>query len=137
MSNLKPCPFCGEPTLFHVITQFTDNWEEQPYTKITCDRCTASIQSDSRESAIAAWDRRASPKRLKPSEVTEEGWYWFIERREKYARELVIVHIGKGPDGKLYLENSRSGELLQLPNDCNITDRFIGPLVAPELENEK
>lgn len=69
MSDLKPCPFCGEPTMHHIFTMVPDDQEAQLYTQITCERCKASISKDSRSAAIAGWNRRLSYKRLKPEEA--------------------------------------------------------------------
>ena len=61
---LKPCPFCGEPQIGASVNRFMkkkiygDTW-----LIILCSGCGANIKGhpelgDTRESTIAAWNRR-------------------------------------------------------------------------------
>lgn len=51
MSELKPCPFC-ESTEIYTQPMTTTWWIA------TCAKCTATIEADSEEEAIAAWNKR-------------------------------------------------------------------------------
>ncbi len=58
MSEMKPCPFCGEKTIYHNIPSKGENWKEN----INCPCCLAQmlIETESEE-LIKAWNTRAFP----------------------------------------------------------------------------
>lgn len=62
MSELKPCPFCGDNSAY-VMTAFDSSWE-----RIRCDNCDAATdlycKSENSQYARAGWNRRALDKEL-------------------------------------------------------------------------
>ena len=62
MSELKPCPFCGNKfiEIMHCHTPAVDPKRRLPYFPIGCSECGAWIECEStEEEAIEAWNRRA------------------------------------------------------------------------------
>jgi Lar family restriction alleviation protein len=65
MSELKPCPFCGEPA-FHDIDPDIPEGYGQHY--IACEFCTGNVDGhNSYEDAAEAWNTRAQPT-IKPAD---------------------------------------------------------------------
>ena len=59
MSELKPCPFCGEKENIKVVDTPIGNYANL-FFKVVCRACGASSVLDKdRETTIAAWNRRA------------------------------------------------------------------------------
>ena len=65
MSELKPCPFCGDTD--DIVVERKDCYEcELDYYVVKCDGCGLQLgfglEFESEEEAIAAWNRRAQPE---------------------------------------------------------------------------
>lgn len=57
MDELKPCPFCG------VVPELAYDWSNEPYVACVEDDCDMSVSTATKpdaESAIAAWNHRAT-----------------------------------------------------------------------------
>jgi Lar family restriction alleviation protein len=69
MTELKPCPFCGETERIAIDT-IADEVEDS--FAVICGGCAAAtkLTCRSREEAIAAWNRRAAPEA--PSDMKSE-----------------------------------------------------------------
>jgi transcription elongation factor Elf1 len=52
--ELKPCPFCGSPK--PGVYEHLCGWTAR------CGACGAEIDRDTREEAVAAWNRRAEER---------------------------------------------------------------------------
>ncbi|MEX9900763.1 Lar family restriction alleviation protein [Proteus mirabilis] len=60
MSELKKCPFCGCDRIF-VGTYDYEEFYDKTYYKAECNSCEAETGfKDSKQEAIAAWNRRAN-----------------------------------------------------------------------------
>ena len=57
MTEIKPCPFCGEQA--EIFLDDKDMIFATPCTIVRCKRCPANTRSYFRETAIEAWNRRA------------------------------------------------------------------------------
>ena len=70
---LSPCPFCGSDQVF-----VWKRPEAIPRYFIICPECKRDINGEStKQQAIAAWNRRASPS-WSTEPPTEEGSYWLV-----------------------------------------------------------
>ena len=63
MSELLPCPFCGDRAFTHDFSwhasQFAGHMFEKPYWQVICTGCRAAIGDyDTRAEAIEAWNTR-------------------------------------------------------------------------------
>ena len=63
MSELKPCPFCGGEAIIneiephtHVFATFMPDYGGSTF--IECTGCTYAISGQTKDEAIAAWNRR-------------------------------------------------------------------------------
>lgn len=130
MSELKPCPFCGGTDL-NVI-----NNQSYAVQCLTCNGRARHFFTE--EEAIVAWNHRPLSKRLKPSEVTEAGFYWLWEAAEAETPRWVVVEVERSAvydELRVYWAGySGSAPVWSF---LESKTRFIGPLVAPELEEEK
>ena len=56
-SKLKPCPFCGYKSSLYVEKQSEEQWFV-----FCCNCCAGGPYSQTKEQAIADWNRRAEEK---------------------------------------------------------------------------
>jgi Lar family restriction alleviation protein len=85
--KLTPCPFCGAEVL-RVLQMAGPN---SGYWYADCTECNASMQADSEEELIAAWNRRAALARrdaalLQIADEIEDD-YWAARIREIIEKE--------------------------------------------------
>lgn len=59
MSELKPCPFCGESGSLYV--EHMEGTTKRPAYRVYCDNCGASHRFTDRGDHIENWNRRAVP----------------------------------------------------------------------------
>ncbi len=59
-NELKPCPFCGNTAYDH-ITYCTYRHKHRHV--VRCTKCNASMEYRDKESAIKAWNRRATDEK--------------------------------------------------------------------------
>ncbi len=58
MDELKPCPFCGGNDI--QIDEMESFWDKNETSwRVLCINCIAETAGDTKEQAIAAWNRRA------------------------------------------------------------------------------
>lgn len=73
MTELKPCPFCGEESNIY-LGDSTDGYIRRTQNvEVYCNKCGASIKRHLVSEAIEAWNTRSNPWHTEPP--TEEGWY--------------------------------------------------------------
>lgn len=138
MSDLLPCPFCGNSaTIYH---DTSSDHERQWTWGVNCDDwgdCGASITgAASRDAVIAVWNRRKmapvahSHRNGETARPTQSGRFWFdgtcaTPTGDIGLRLILDVTV---PDGMLLAWEERTAEYLRL-------DRFDGwwwgPVVAP------
>jgi len=60
MSELKPCPFCGEKE--NIIVNIPDKEQPLDYAFVECGNCHAGVWRTTQDEfeAVLAWNRRAS-----------------------------------------------------------------------------
>jgi Lar family restriction alleviation protein len=57
MSELRECPFCGSCEI-QIDEMESFIGDEHNYWRVLCIECIASINGDTRQESIAAWNRR-------------------------------------------------------------------------------
>jgi Lar family restriction alleviation protein len=63
MNELKPCPFCGGNDI--QIDEMESFWDKNETSwRVLCIDCIAETAGDTKEQAIAAWNRRADARQL-------------------------------------------------------------------------
>lgn len=84
MDELKRCPFCGGEASLDEIppTPFLD--EYSTYYSVGCKECNIGWYEESREQAIAVWNRRGYSLRHNPKPLTLE------ELRERIGKPVWI-----------------------------------------------
>ena len=90
---LKPCAHCGETGID--IREDTDcehcTYVPGKHFKVTCSWCYLSIIRDTKEEAIAAWNRRASPS-WSTEPPTAPGWWIYAQKYPAYTIGNKLVY---------------------------------------------
>jgi len=88
VSELKPCPFCGEEAVY-------DIHEESNGQYIRCSRCNAStaLFYDRAENLLASWNTRTTPKITPEMLQQAEDYAWDQVQPEKDGvRDFQKIH---------------------------------------------
>lgn len=100
MTELKPCPFCGEESDIY-LGDSTDGYiRGTQYIEAYCNRCGARIKGHLVSETIEAWNTRANPWHT--GTPTEEGWYLVAIRfggRIEYESRKCIRTIDNNGNG--------------------------------------
>ena len=93
--KLLPCPFCGGNDI--QIDEMESFWDKNETSwRVLCIDCIAETAGDTKEQAIAAWNRRAEPenKPLTLNElkqmVGEPIWVVTLDGTDEPRREIVV-----------------------------------------------
>lgn len=124
MDTLKPCRFCGS----RAILSETDG-ETLPgiFYQILCSGCPAMMVLSSRESVIAAWNRRAPSK--PPDGGTRPEWDSFDEGRNSYILRCEV----RRPDGQRVRQDWLvSRQIVELSDSAK---KLLFDEAAPVLKN--
>ena len=66
MTELKPCPFCGEKPFMHcdINPVNVDRGREESRTMyfVMCSNCSALVSDSSWDGVVEEWNRRVEPK---------------------------------------------------------------------------
>lgn len=119
MSELKPCPFCGElPQI--AKRQDEDLWSHNlvEWTFVVCMECDVSFSSppNSEKDAVSRWNTRAdsTPRPwLRAEEVRESGSYWWRSPGCPYS--VVVGVMLSGTDGSFFAHKDQQGWLKAQP----------------------
>ena len=60
MSELKPCPFCGNSAYYHISYKFHS---QKVRHIVKCTKCNANMEYRSEKAAVEAWNRRTEDGR--------------------------------------------------------------------------
>ena len=136
MSELKPCPFCGEKA--HAI-------RHQRFYSVLCHGCGAQVKggktlsaNDDRikELAVTTWNTRATPpaRWLKAEEVRESGSYWWTNE-VSYATPVTVYVMKSGTDESCFASAGQLGwwKAMQMKELGGLWQRIPEP-VLPEGE---
>lgn len=68
MTELKPCPFCGESDQETLMIEHLRGTERRPAYRVVCDNCGASTGYSDRGDHIEIWNKRVGVPELKAVE---------------------------------------------------------------------
>ncbi len=99
IADLKPCPFCGgEAHVSYYETESLWSHDQVTYTKVSCDECDISLQSEPgyETEAIQAWNTRALDAKDKQIDeleaaLTGAAYIACLQRDENSERAWFIV----------------------------------------------
>lgn len=129
MSDLLPCPFCGQT---RATAQYTSGYVRRVC--IECGASTARFNEDDLALCDAAWNRRA-----KPADIFDGGWIACSERMPDADGEFIVVLNGDETvhgwlrDGAWKIQDSDLFEPMELipPAYLNCAVTHWRPLPSP------
>lgn len=69
MSELKPCPFCGNHSVLEIDEPFFISGSRIESVTIYCSECDAEMTYDTEEQAIDMWNNRPHENKMKADAV--------------------------------------------------------------------
>ena len=132
-AKLKPCPFCGGEARIevikphtHTLTTFMPDYKGGAF--IEC-KCGAAISGDTKDAAMAAWNKRAQDTEAKRRRTEGNPKALTLDELREMAAKCEPIYISRIDDGTpIFRGNKIVGGILDMAAVMNITTHL--PLMA-------